>query len=404
MASPNSETTNLHAALGGMSLQSASPGNGRSPETQSVLTLQHDTSPTTQTPLGVSTEKAIPTNGSTNSIGSPIHQDGVESNATMPTSRSGLSDTAAPPRKKFVYDPNSMLLPHERLAQQRATQPQPVNNGNPLARQPTMQPPQSHVMPHHQAPPPPYPTNSAGYGQTSTLQQMGMPTRAAPPLPPPTNGRPPAQAKPDILFQNRNQPWTDPDAVDPLQSRPPGTANQPLSEEDSEMEDGPDGRVKVSRGKKRVRSEGTASVAGSTSHVEGQGGATAAGITKNAGPALLSDWEVVETLGKHSRIDPAMTQSDAYSIGTGTFGRVLLVRLRPNYRPLPYHPIFPKLQQPRDPNGPTPQETAEIDSQLPHYAMKVLNKAEIVRLKQVEHINSERAILERVRHPFLVEL
>ena len=45
-----------------------------------------------------------------------------------------------------------------------------------------------------------------------------------------------------------------------------------------------------------------------------------------------------------------------------------------------------------------------MDKQLPHFAMKVLNKAEIVRLKQVEHINSERAILERVRHPFLVEL
>ncbi|KAJ9110580.1 hypothetical protein QFC20_002910 [Naganishia adeliensis] len=389
MASPNLETTNLHAALGGMSLQSASPGNGTSPETQSALTLQRDTPPTTQTQSGLLTEKAIPTNGSTNSIASPNHQDCVKSNATMPTSRSAVSDTAAPPRKKFVYDPNSMLLPHERLAQQRAAQPQPVNNSNPLSRQPPaqpMQPPQPHAMPQHQAPPPAYPSNSAGYGQTSTSQQMGMPTRAAPPLPPPTNSRPPAQAKPDILFQNRNQPWTDPDAVDPLQSRPPGTANQPLSDEDSEVEEGPDGRVKVSRGKKRVRSEGTASIAGSTSHAEGQGGVTAARITKNAGPALLSDWEVVETLG------------------TGTFGRVLLVRLRPNYRPLPYHPIFPKLQQPRDPNGPTPQETAEIDSQLPHYAMKVLNKAEIVRLKQVEHINSERAILERVRHPFLVEL
>lgn len=389
-------------------MQSASPGNGTSPETQSALTLQRDTPPTTQTQSGLLTEKAIPTNGSTNSIASPNHQDCVKSNATMPTSRSAVSGTAAPPRKKFVYDPNSMLLPHERLAQQRAAQPQPVNNSNPLSRQPPaqpMQPPQPHAMPQHQAPPPAYPSNSAGYGQTSTSQQMGMPTRAAPPLPPPTNSRPPAQAKPDILFQNRNQPWTDPDAVDPLQSRPPGTANQPLSDEDSEVEEGPDGRVKVSRGKKRVRSEGTASIAGSTSHAEGQGGATAARITKNAGPALLSDWEVVETLGEYSAIHLAMTQSDAYSrIGTGTFGRVLLVRLRPNYRPLPYHPIFPKLQQPRDPNGPTPQETAEIDSQLPHYAMKVLNKAEIVRLKQVEHINSERAILERVRHPFLVEL
>jgi protein kinase A len=36
--------------------------------------------------------------------------------------------------------------------------------------------------------------------------------------------------------------------------------------------------------------------------------------------------------------------------------------------------------------------------------MKVLKKSEVVRLKQVEHINSERAILERIRHPFVVEL
>jgi protein kinase A len=36
--------------------------------------------------------------------------------------------------------------------------------------------------------------------------------------------------------------------------------------------------------------------------------------------------------------------------------------------------------------------------------MKVLRKSEVVRLKQVEHINSERTILERIRHPFVVEL
>jgi protein kinase A len=59
---------------------------------------------------------------------------------------------------------------------------------------------------------------------------------------------------------------------------------------------------------------------------------------------------------------------------------------------------------PADPTEPTPEQTAYADAQLPHYAMKVLAKTEIVRLKQVEHINSERAILERVRHPFLVEL
>lgn len=36
--------------------------------------------------------------------------------------------------------------------------------------------------------------------------------------------------------------------------------------------------------------------------------------------------------------------------------------------------------------------------------MKVLGKAKLVKMKQVEHTNSERAMLERVRHPFLVTL
>lgn len=104
------------------------------------------------------------------------------------------------------------------------------------------------------------------------------------------------------------------------------------------------------------------------------------------GKAKLEDWEVVETLG------------------TGTFGRVLLVRQRPNYRQASYHPIFPHLYQSSDPLSLPPGATQLADGRLPHFAMKVLRKSEIVRLKQVEHINSERDILERVRHPFVVEL
>ncbi|CAO3629230.1 unnamed protein product [Cunninghamella blakesleeana] len=39
-----------------------------------------------------------------------------------------------------------------------------------------------------------------------------------------------------------------------------------------------------------------------------------------------------------------------------------------------------------------------------HYAMKVLKKTEVVRLKQVEHTNNEKHILELVAHPFLVNM
>ena len=38
------------------------------------------------------------------------------------------------------------------------------------------------------------------------------------------------------------------------------------------------------------------------------------------------------------------------------------------------------------------------------YAMKILKKSEVVRLKQVEHINSEKQILSQVDCPFLVKL
>lgn len=59
------------------------------------------------------------------------------------------------------------------------------------------------------------------------------------------------------------------------------------------------------------------------------------------------------------------------TLGTGSFGRVHLVRSQHNTR---------------------------------FYAIKVLNKDRVVQMKQVEHTNSEREMLERVRHPFLVNL
>lgn len=59
------------------------------------------------------------------------------------------------------------------------------------------------------------------------------------------------------------------------------------------------------------------------------------------------------------------------TLGTGSFGRVHLVRSQHNHR---------------------------------SYAVKVLNKERVVKMKQVEHTNSEREMLERVRHPFLVNL
>ncbi|KAJ1032624.1 hypothetical protein NDA16_000647 [Ustilago loliicola] len=72
----------------------------------------------------------------------------------------------------------------------------------------------------------------------------------------------------------------------------------------------------------------------------------------------LSDFEVIDTLG------------------TGTFGRVLLVRLKDR----------------------------EVTDRSAYFALKVLAKADVIKLKQVSHINNERSILTKVDHPFLVNM
>ncbi|CEP08113.1 hypothetical protein [Parasitella parasitica] len=59
------------------------------------------------------------------------------------------------------------------------------------------------------------------------------------------------------------------------------------------------------------------------------------------------------------------------TLGTGSFGRVHLIQSKINKR---------------------------------YYALKVLKKAEIVKLKQVEHTNNEQSILARVQHPFIINL
>lgn len=58
------------------------------------------------------------------------------------------------------------------------------------------------------------------------------------------------------------------------------------------------------------------------------------------------------------------------TLGTGTFGRVRLCR----------------------------------HSNEKYFALKILKKNEIIRLKQVEHIISEKKILGKVDHPFIVKL
>ena len=62
------------------------------------------------------------------------------------------------------------------------------------------------------------------------------------------------------------------------------------------------------------------------------------------------------------------------TLGTGTFGRVRLVKHRDD-----------------------PPEALPL-------ALKCLKKNEIIRLKQIDHVKSEKSILERINHPFIVNL
>jgi protein kinase A len=71
--------------------------------------------------------------------------------------------------------------------------------------------------------------------------------------------------------------------------------------------------------------------------------------------------------GKYTLTDFAIQRT----LGTGSFGRVHLVQSKHNQR---------------------------------YYAIKVLKKQQVVKMKQIEHTNDERKMLQRVKHPFLITL
>lgn len=73
------------------------------------------------------------------------------------------------------------------------------------------------------------------------------------------------------------------------------------------------------------------------------------------------------TKGKYKHSDFQIMRT----LGTGSFGRVHLVQSTHNYR---------------------------------YYAMKVLKKSKIIKLKQVEHTNDERLMLSAVNHPFIIRM
>ena len=84
-------------------------------------------------------------------------------------------------------------------------------------------------------------------------------------------------------------------------------------------------------------------------------------------PSQPTSNPVRETKGKYTLTDFTISRT----LGTGSFGRVHLVQSKHNQR---------------------------------FYAVKVLKKAQVVKMKQVEHTNDERRMLQKVKHPFLITL
>ncbi|KAH8671941.1 catalytic subunit of the PKA [Tricladium varicosporioides] len=84
-------------------------------------------------------------------------------------------------------------------------------------------------------------------------------------------------------------------------------------------------------------------------------------------PQAPEPTQIRQTKGKYSLGDFDILRT----LGTGSFGRVHLVQSKHNQR---------------------------------FYAVKVLKKQQVVKMKQVEHTNDERRMLQEVKHPFLITL
>jgi len=108
---------------------------------------------------------------------------------------------------------------------------------------------------------------------------------------------------------------------------------------------------------------------------EGDGDLRASGNKKDSSSGETTDEEQqLSNLTRSLRISEEIKYTDLtilQTLGTGTFGRVRL---------------------------------AKSKSQERYFALKQLKKTEVVRLKQVEHVNAERELLADVNHPYVVRL
>lgn len=112
---------------------------------------------------------------------------------------------------------------------------------------------------------------------------------------------------------------------------------------------------------------GTPDPAAKSPNGEAKDDMNVANIVNPAGGAVESKNQPRQTKGKYTLTDFKIERT----LGTGSFGRVHLVQSKHNQR---------------------------------YYAVKVLKKAQVVKMKQIEHTNDERKMLQRVKHPFLITL
>ena len=107
----------------------------------------------------------------------------------------------------------------------------------------------------------------------------------------------------------------------------------------------------------------TSSMNSAVHHTSHANGGAVPGVLPTQQPSTT----IRETKGKYALADFNIQRT----LGTGSFGRVHLVQSKHNQR---------------------------------YYAIKVLKKAQVVKMKQVEHTNDERKMLQKVKHPFLITL
>lgn len=152
-------------------------------------------------------------------------------------------------------------------------------------------------------------------------------------------------------------PGTDPALLQKQQqaARPPPSTNPPMTTSPSNttvMQADSTAQQQQQHGQiQQQPAQQQAQQQSSSNHQHSASTSSTARVTK--GKYTLNDFDILRTLG------------------TGSFGRVHLVQSKHNQR---------------------------------FYAIKVLKKAQVVKMKQVEHTNDERRMLSDVKHPFLITL